>query len=73
MPTIDTAEDAVNAAEIFLARYHANTILKRVVRQGEKWVMEFEVATSGTNIVRVTVDAQTGNVLEYGEVNEVGH
>ena len=65
---INTAEEAVNTAERFLAKYHSFRILKRVVRQGEIWVTEFDVAVLGIRIVRVTLDAQTGNVAEYGEV-----
>jgi hypothetical protein len=73
MPAINTAEDAVKVAEKFLAKYHAFRILKRVVRQGETWVTEFDVAVLGVKIVRVTLDVQTGNIIEYGEIDESGH
>lgn len=73
MPSINTAEDAVNTAERFLNRYHPLfRVLKRVVREGDKWVLEFDVAILGTEIVRITLDAQTGNVIEYTGVRESG-
>ncbi len=68
MPTIDTAEDAVQIAERFIAKYHAFRILKKVVRQQENWVVEFDVGAIGTKIVRLTVDVQTGKVVDYNEV-----
>lgn len=68
MPTINTAEDAVNAAEHFLNRYHAFRVLKKVVRDKDKWVTEFNVAILGTEIVRITVDAETGSILAYEKV-----
>lgn len=68
MPTINNAEDAVNAAEHFLNRYHAFRVLKKVFRDKDKWVTEFDVAILGIEIVRVTLDAETGSILEYEKV-----
>lgn len=68
MPTINTVEDAVNAAEHFLNRYHAFRTLKKVVREEDKWVTEFDVGVITTEIVRVTIDAQTGSVIEYTRI-----
>jgi hypothetical protein len=70
---INTAEEAVNTAERFLIKYHSFRILKRVVRQEEKWVTEFDVGVLVRSIVRVTLDAQTGNVIEYNEVEVSAH
>lgn len=68
MQTINTAEDAVNAAERFLKRYHLFHVLKRAIREKDKWVTEYDVAIIGTEIVRVTLDAETGSVIEYTKV-----
>ncbi|MBI4302870.1 MAG: hypothetical protein HY665_00820 [Chloroflexi bacterium] len=73
MPVINTAEDAVNAAERFVNRYHAFRVLKRVARENSKWVTEFDVAILGSEIVRVTLDAETGSVIEYTQVTPSGH
>lgn len=48
-------------------------ILKRVVRQGEKWLIEFDVAVIGIKIIRVILDVQTGNIIEYSEVGGSGN
>lgn len=68
MPAIDTAEDAVNGAQKFIERYYVFHTLQRVVREGEKWVTEFDVGLLGTDIVRVSLDARTGKVIEYTRV-----
>ena len=68
MPTIYTAEDAVNTAEHFLNRYHAFRVLKKVFRDKDKWVTEFDVGILGTEMMRVTLDAETGSILAYEKV-----
>ena len=68
MPAINTAEDAISTAERFLTKYHVFRILKKVTRDKDKWVVEFDVAVLGVKVVRVTLDATTGSVVEYNEV-----
>ena len=66
MPAIQTAEDAVDAAERFLNRYHGFRKLNKVAREKDKWVTEFDVSILGPQmVVRIALDAETGSVVEY--------
>lgn len=68
MPKINTAEDAVQIASRFLDKYHAFTTLKKVIREGDKWITEFDVGILSTEIVRVTLNTETGSVIAYEKV-----
>lgn len=62
---IETAEEAVDAADRFVGKYHGTRVLQKVVREGAKWKLEFDVGILSIQIVRVTLDAETGSILEY--------
>lgn len=68
MPLIQTAEEAVNAAERFLSKYYGIRVLQKVVRQDDAWLTEFDVGILSVQIVRVRVDAATGSIVEYTKV-----
>jgi hypothetical protein len=67
MPPIDTAEDAVKKAELFLEKYHLFHKLTKVAREKDKWITEFDVAILGSEIIRIEIDAYTGSIMEYGK------
>jgi hypothetical protein len=68
MPQIDSAEEAIKKSEVFLEKYHIYHQLKRAAREKDRWITEFDVAIVGSEIVRIVLDAQTGNIIEYGKV-----
>lgn len=68
MPPINNAEDALKIAEAFVYKYNIFHRLIKVARDKDKWIVEFDVAIIGTEIVRVVLDAQTGTIIEYGKV-----
>jgi hypothetical protein len=68
MPPINTAEDAIKKAELFLDKYHPFHKLTKVAREKDKWITEFDVSILGSEIVRIEIDAQTGNIMEYGKI-----
>lgn len=66
--SIKTAQEAIEVAERFLQKYHGFRILKQVEHKGNEWIVEFDVAILGSEIVRITLDAE-GNVVGYSGVS----
>ena len=67
MPMIQTAEEAVNAAERFLNRYHAFRQLQSVTKDDGLWRLKFDVGVIQTEIVSMAVSVEDGQVLEYAK------
>ena len=69
MPLIRNAEEAIDAAERMVSRYHAFRKLERVVRDKNEWIVEFDVSILGPlELVRIRLEAETGVVTEYTKV-----
>jgi hypothetical protein len=62
---IQTAEDAIQRAESFLGRYYAFRRLLAVRKEDIGWLLEFDVGLITKEVVRITLDASTGTVIEY--------
>lgn len=65
MPAINTAEDAVKAAERFISKYYMFRKLLRATREKDAWIVEFDVGVLNPRIARIKVAPATGAVLEY--------
>lgn len=65
MPAIESADAAVEVAEPLVKRYHLFRVLKRAQREGANWIVEFDVGATQSLIVRITLDAETGKLVEY--------
>lgn len=65
---IKTAQEAIEVAERFLQKYRGFRILKQVEHKGNEWIVDFDVAILGSEIVRITLDAE-GNVVGYSGVS----
>mgnify|MGYP001577557123 CR=1 FL=1 len=65
MPQINTLEEAVEIAELFLHRYYPSRRLENVKRDDGQWVMEFDVGILSKEIVLIKLDAATGAVIAY--------
>lgn len=65
MATLDTAEDAILAAEQFLRRYFPNLHPVRVSREGDAWRLEFDVSMVGSRQAHISMDAASGKVIAY--------
>jgi hypothetical protein len=65
MPAIETAEDAILAAEQFLRRYFPNLHPVSVRREETAWRMEFDVSMVGSRFAHISLDVETGKVVAY--------
>ena len=69
MALIETVEDAVDAAETFIKRYHHFIFLERVVEEDGGWIVEFDTTIMGPKaVVRIRVDPKTGKITEFTRV-----
>ena len=66
MAVIRELEEAVEAAERFLDKYHPFRRLEKVERADGAWVVEFDVTVwQPTKIVHIRLDAKSGSITEY--------
>ena len=65
MPSIENVERAAEVAERFLAKYYAFRRLVKAERVGGEWLVEFDVGILSKEIVRIRLDANTGEIVEY--------
>lgn len=65
MPPVKNAQEAILTAENFITRYHVFRKLLRVQKESLSWYVEFDVGITGREIVRIKLDSNTGEVIEY--------
>jgi len=65
MPPIQTVEDAVRAAELFLGRYYSFKTLKAVRKDNSDWYLEYDVGILSSEIVKMPVEGSTAAVTSY--------
>ena len=70
MSEIDTAEDAVRKADVFLNQYYMFRRLEGVKKTGDIWVVKYDVSLIGPKkIAVIKYDAKTGSLVEYSTDN----
>jgi hypothetical protein len=65
MPKLETAEDAILAAEQFLRKYFPNLHPVKVSREESAWRLEFDVSMVGSRYAHLSLDAESGKVITY--------
>ena len=66
MSAITTAEDAIKKADSFIVRYYYFYKLQNVRKDGDEWVVRYDVSVIGPpKIVIIRLDAKTGSLIEY--------
>ena len=66
MAKIESADQATEIAVAFLKEYH--TVLQRPHRarlEQKTWVVEVDIGAIFTRMAKVSIDADTGRILEY--------
>ena len=66
MPKVDSADQATEIAVDFLKKYYQ--ILQRPLSaklENGKWIVEVDIGPFLTKVAKVTVDAETGIILDY--------
>ena len=66
MPKLDSADQATEIAVDFLREYYEllHKPLMARLEQG-KWLVEVDVGLYFTVVAKITIDAETGAILEY--------
>jgi len=66
MSEITTAEDAIRKADSFIIRYYAFHRLQSVRKEGDEWILRYDVSVVGPpKIIIIRFDAKTGSLIEY--------
>lgn len=65
MPPVETLQNAVNIAENLLKKYYPFYKLLTAKKEDDTWLVEFDVGVLNRQLVRIVLDAKSGNVLEY--------
>lgn len=65
MAAIENIERAVEVAERFLLKYYVFRKLVKAERENGAWLVEFDVGVLSKEIVRIRLDANTGEIVEY--------
>ena len=65
MPHVETLQNAVDIAENLLKKYYPYFKLLTAKKEDDTWLVEFDVGIFNKQIVRIVLDAETGNVVEY--------
>jgi len=65
MPPIQNVEEAVSLANSFVGRYFGFKTLKTARKEGKDWYVEFDVGLLAVEVVKVTLEGDTGAIISY--------
>jgi len=65
---VENAEDAMEIANAFMKKDNAVALPLTTVRRGDVWVVDVDVGAVRMEIVRVKIDAETGEILSHETV-----
>ncbi len=65
---VDKAEDAMEIANAFMKKDNPVALPLTTVRRGDVWLVDVDVGAVRMEIVRVTIDAETGEILSHETV-----
>jgi len=69
MSEVNNAEEAVIIADQFISKYYYIHRLEKVIRQGEVWVVEYNISILGPKQeIRIKLDTKTGSLIEYTKI-----
>jgi hypothetical protein len=65
MPPIGTVEEAIRAGEAFVGRYYAFKKPLEARKEGDTWLVVFDVGVFHVQRLRLRIDANSGLITEY--------
>ncbi len=65
MAEIATAEQATDSANRFLGKYYFLRSPVGARREDDRWIVRVDIGAFTPAVVTVTIDARSGDVLEY--------
>lgn len=65
MPLVRNAQNAINIGDSFIQRYHFYKTLQSCSRTEAEWVLLYNVGILDEEYVRIRIDLETGEVVEY--------
>ena len=68
MPPIQTLDEAVRVADEFLKRWYYFRKLRKVQREGNTRLVDFDVGIMKVDIIHIGIDANSGTVTKYTQL-----
>jgi len=65
VPPITTVEEAILRADEFVGRYYSFKRPLSAKKDGDTWLMEYDVGIIAVEKLKLRLDANTGSVIEY--------
>jgi len=65
MPPVKNVQQAINIGDVFISRYHFYKTLLTCNRAEKDWVLVYNVGVLVEEYVKIRIDPDTGEVLEY--------
>jgi hypothetical protein len=67
---VDDSLDAMAIANAFMMKDHPVALPLKAVRQDDVWLVDVDIGTVRLEIVRVKIDANTGNILGHETIEK---
>lgn len=65
MLPIQTVEEAIRTGEAFVARYYFFKRPQEAKKEGDTWLVVFDVGVFTKELLRLRIDANSGSIIEY--------
>ena len=65
MPRLQTVEEAFQRADAFLSKYYAFKRPLSAKKEGDNWLLEYDVGVFGVEKVRLRIEAESGSIIDY--------
>jgi hypothetical protein len=71
MPPIGTVEEAIITGETFVRRYYRFLTPLEAKKEGDVWRVVFNVGVLRQQLVKLSIDANSGSITEYTAPEDV--
>ncbi len=65
MPPMRTVEQAIQRGEAFIERYYVFKRPLQAKKEGDTWLVVFDVGVLNEQRVQITIDANSGSIIDY--------
>ena len=70
MPTITITEEAIDTGANFMRKYYTFLRPMTVRKEDPTWLVVFDVGILFMQRIEVSIDAETGSIIEFDEIAE---
>ena len=71
MPNIFTAQEAIETSDRFLSKYYSFARPTTARKEGDIWLVVFNVGVFQPEKVQLRIDSNTGDVVEFDDLSTI--